>query len=341
MIKHIKDEDINILDIPTLNNLHKAHYEYVKNKKGTQTNYNFYDTVKSFFDWYISYCDSNLKKKYSNDNIAETIFLLKAKNKTHWQEYLKKSLYVSRDYVKHLNSKITKYNISIYEHTLSSLITDLEWLIAQHEVNCKKTVERISPSSGRRTDLTPTDIFSAARTLFFIEEFTDIGDLYLRDLKPAVMFQIRQLLEIFGKNILGYYSITYNNQPVKKFTQIAWEFINDELKKNDSRIKLPFKIDVINSLNNWSNDFVHTTYLHNSYVQYFALKTLSVLFSSPTQGITIYNGKKIQKLDISDITISNYNSLKSDFKEYLLLRMTGIDLDWMPIDKVGAYILTE
>lgn len=267
--------------------------------------------------------------------------MLKLKNESHWQEYLIKSIHVSKDYVKHLNDKITKDNISIYEHTLSSLIIDLEWLIAQYEISCKKTVTSISLKSGRRTDLNPTDIFSAARTLFFIEEFTDIESLYLRDLKPAVMFQIRQVLEIFGKNILGYFSITENNQPVKKFTQIAWEFIIEECKKDIPRIELPFKIGIINSLNVWANDFVHTTYIHNSYIQYFALKILNGLFSSTTQGIVVYNGEKIQKLDIADITISNYNSLKTDFKEFLLLRKQGIDIDWMPIDKVGAYILSQ
>ncbi|MDN3692524.1 hypothetical protein QWZ06_09670 [Chryseobacterium tructae] len=204
----------------------------------------------------------------------------------------------------------------------------------------------ISLKRWRRTDLSPTDIYSAARTLFFIEEFSNIEDLYLRDLKPNVMFQIRQLLEIFGKNIVGYYSITHNNQPVKKFTQIAWDFIDEECKKDISRIKLPFEIKTITLLNSWANDFVHTTFLHNSYIQYFAIKMLNVLFSSSTstststKGITIYNGCKIEKYDIADITISNYNSLKDDFKNFLLTKKQGIEINWMPIDKVGAYILS-
>lgn len=341
MIKYIQEEDINVLEIPQLNNLRLAKSEYTSKKSDSQLKYKYYQAVNDFFSWYFSYCNSIIKKKYTDDKIAETLFILVAKNQQHWKEYLTKSVYVSKDYVEYLNSNITKDNISIYDHTLSGLVTDLEWLIANYEVNCNKLVSSISLNSWRRKDLNPTDIYSAARTLFFIEEFTNIEDLYLRDLKPNVMFQIRQLLEIFGKNLIGYYSITHNNQPVKKFTQIAWEFINEECKKNTSRITLPFEIKTIVAINVWSNDFVHTTYLHSSHIQYFALKILKKLFSSTTNGITIYSGNNIQKYNIADITISNYNSLKDDFKNYLLNKMPGIDIDWMPVEKVGAYILSQ
>lgn len=81
--------------------------------------------------------------------------------------------------------------------------------------------------------------------------------------------------------------------------------------------------------------------MHSSHIQYFALKILKNLFSSTSNGITIYNGTKPQKFNIADITISNYNSLKDDFKDYLLNKMPGIDIDWMPVEKVGAYILSQ
>lgn len=341
MIKYVQEEDKYYLEIPSFNNLRKKKYEYIKNINDIQIKEDYYKAVVDFFDWYISYCNSNVKKKYSDDNISQTIFLINLSNQNHWIEYLCKSIFVSRDYVDYLKSTITSSNISNYEHTISSLMIDLEWLIAQYEKFCKKSAPNIWLYTGRRKDLNPIDIYSAARTLFYIEEIASIQDLYLRDLKPVVMFQIRQIIELFGKNIIGYYSIESNNQPVKKFTQVAWEFINIECKKINSRINLPFDIKIITSLNSWSNDFVHTAYLHNSYVQFFALKILNSLFSSKTNGISIYDGTNVRKLDIADITITDYNSLKNDFQDYLSNMMPGIIVKWMPTDAVGAYIINE
>ena len=122
--------------------------------------------------------------------------------------------------------------------------------------------DKICLRSSRRKNLIPYEIYSSINDLFFIEKHNKIEDLYLRDLKPVVMFQIRQLLEIYGKNLIGYNSILdENGNQIKKFTQIAWAFIKKDVKKNDSKIEIPFDIDVIISLNKWANSFVHSTYL--------------------------------------------------------------------------------
>lgn len=95
------------------------------------------------------------------------------------------------------------------------------------------------------------------------------------------------------------------------------------------------------SINNWSNSFVHTTYIYSSYIQFYALKTINVLFSSKSKSIKIYTGKNIRKFDCADIKITNYNSLKTDFENSLKSRMPDIVVDWMKTEKVGAYIISE
>jgi hypothetical protein len=85
---------------------------------------------------------------------------------------------------------------------------------------------------------------------------------------------------------------------------------------------------------------VHSTYLYSSYVQFFALKTIGVLFASKTKGIKIYTGRSLRKFDCADIKITDYNSLKTDFENTLTSRMPGIVIDWMNVDKVGAYIIS-
>jgi hypothetical protein len=191
-------------------------------------------------------------------------------------------------------------------------------------------------------NLSPTDLFSAAKTLFKIEEFSKMEDLYLRDLKPVVMFQIRQLLEVYGRELIGYYSINdKNGLPAKKFTQVSWEFIKKEVKSQNPRIKLSFDLQMIIDINKWSNDFVHTTYLYSSYIQYFVINSINVLFTPRITGIKIYNNKISNRYDITDIQIIKYNSLKLDFEAYLNKKITNTSVEWMPTNKVGAYIISE
>lgn len=193
---------------------------------------------------------------------------------------------------------------------------------------------------GRNHYLSVSDIYSSIKELFFIEKSNGIEDLYLRDLKPVVMFQIRQLLEIYGKNLIGYNLILdENGVPIKKFTQIAWEFIKKEVKDKNSRIEIPFDIDVIISLNKWTNTFVHTTYLDNDYIQFFAINCIRDLFKN-SRIIKLYNGKSEDCIEYGSIKIENYNSLKQDFEKYLNDKHKGgtIKIDWKDIDNVGAHI---
>ena len=302
---------------------------------------NLYKKHNIFFDWYIDYVDSILKgKKYDNNKIAEIIFLDQLKNEQHFIEYLKKSLFVSKEYIEYLKKSIKIKYVHRYKEVISSLYCDLEWLIAKVEYYINKFSNEIVITSGRRPYLSTRDISSSINDLFFIEEYDKIDNLYLRDLKPVVMFQIRQLLEIYGKNLIGYNLILDGNGiPIKKFTQVAWEFIKKEVKKKNSRIELPFNIDMIMEINRWTNSFVHSTCIYSSYIQFFAINCIRDLFKN-TKIIELYNGKSEYCIEYGSIKIENYNSLKQDFEKYLNDKHKGgtIKIDWKDIDNVGAHI---
>jgi hypothetical protein len=347
MKKHI-EKDKCIVDFSQIKQLNNEYFKYTKDKSDLIQRKRYYDSLITFFDWFsLDYYPTVIKpnKEYHVKHLAECIFKEKFKTKREFQEYLFKSIYVAKNYIDYLRNKIREDNIGTYSHALRSLLTDLEWLITKIEFNIKSYDKTLTPSSWRRKDLSPRDIYSAANTLFFIEEFKNIEDLYLRDLKPVVMFQIRQILEVFGRNLLGYDSINdKNGNIIKKFTQISWEFIKEEIKKTNSRIELPFDLSTILLINNWSNSFVHTTYLYSSYIQFFALKTINCLFYSDNKvGIKIYNGKIISCTDFGDIKIKEYNLLKIDFENYLKNKSHSPDIlvEWMSLDDVGAYIVSE
>lgn len=341
MIRFEKQINDYIIDISELKELRSQSWKF-ETKKTYYHKKKHYDKLNLFFDWHLKYCQSNLKKKsYSQKNLSQIVLQSHFKNQQLWNEYLTKCLYLSAEYVKYLSKTVNLKNIKAFGHTLTELEIDLEWLIANYEIHVKKSTPSISLNSGRRRNLSPTDLFSAARTLFRIEEFSKMEELYLRDLKPVVMFQIRQLLEVYGRELIGFYSINdQNGLPIKKFTQISWEFVKEEMKSNNPRIKFPFDVQMIIDINKWSNNFVHTTYLHSSYIQYFALKAIEVLFTSKSKGVKIYTGQISNRMDIADIEITAYDSLRLDFEAYLNHKRANTSVEWMPIKKVGAYIIS-
>lgn len=338
MFRIVDEDGNNVLDIMELAVFKYALFESKKDSGYDQSI--LFKKANAFFDWYINYSDTARKgKAYSQKQIAEIIFKDALKSEAEMKEFLLKSFLISSDYVKHLKSSITESNIKRYDHTLGNLITDLEWLISQYEVHIKKTVPSVKIESWRRKNLSPTDIYGAAKQMFFIEELENLDQLYLRDLKPVVMFQIRQLLEIYGKNILGIVDITNKDgMPVKKFTQVSWEFIAEEVKRPNPRISFPFDIQTILNINSWANSFVHTTYLYNDYIQFYALNAIKVLFMSTEKAIKTYDGQNQKKFLLADIKIRDYNALKVDFELFLTSRMSDVRVEWDHMKNVGAHI---
>ena len=343
---YIVENDIgncNYIEIEELEKLKKSYDNFHSDKSNCKKKRTFFKGTKNFFDWYISYVDLILKgKKYDNDKIAEIIFLEQSKNEQHFIEYLRKSLFISKEYIEYLKNSIKNKYIHRYKEVISSLYCDLEWLIVKVESHINKYPNKIVITSGRRPYLNTYDIFSSINNLFFIEEYDKIDDLYLRDLKPVVMFQIRQLLEIYGKNLIGYNSILdKNSTPIKKFTQVAWEFIKIEVKNKNSRIEIPFDIDVIISLNKWTNSFVHSTYLDNDYIQFFAINCIRDLFKQGEKGV-FYNNMWHSNINYGAVKINDYESLRNDFEEYLNNKHsnTNFQIIWKELKDVGAHIIS-
>lgn len=279
---------------------------------------------------------------YSSKKICDNIFRKKHKNENQERDYLKSHLFISKQYVEYLKSNIKQKNIHRYKHSITNLRIDLERIITYWEFYPYNDKDKICLRSSRRKNLIPYEIYSSINDLFFIEKHNKIEDLYLRDLKPVVMFQIRQLLEIYGKNLIGYNSILdENGNQIKKFTQIAWAFIKKDVKKNDSKIEIPFDIDVIISLNKWANSFVHSTYLDNDYIQFFAINCIRDLFKQDKDGV-FYNSEWHYNINYGAVKINNYESLRKDFEEYLNNKHsnTNFQIIWKELKDVGAHIIS-
>jgi hypothetical protein len=340
MVKHDPETENFYLDVPEMESYRKHHHKFLYDRDVSKHSKSaYYKSSVNYLNWYISYCDEFLMgKTFKEREVCLCVFAGKIKSVAHRKEYITKCLYISKQYAQHLLSKITLKNIHKYEHTISNFEIDLEDLIAQSQVHLKG-VYSVRVYSWRRKVLDPWEIWTAAQSVFNIEDIESVDELHLRDVKPVVIFQIRQLLEIYGKNTLGYWGIfNKDGTPVKKHTHIAWEFIKVELKKDKPRIKFPFDVHVIDAIYKWANDFVHTTYIHNGYLQFYALKVLFMLFQPPSKPVKIFNGNSSTSFNHADIQITKYNSLKRDFKKFL--SMKDVKVDWKEPEKVGAYVIS-
>ncbi len=56
--------------------------------------------------------------------------------------------------------------------------------------------------------------------------------------------------------------------------------------------------------------------------------------------ISCYNGRSYWNSNYGDFRINNYNNLKRDFGSYVNSKDSTAIIDWLPLDQVGAYIIS-
>ena len=123
-------------------------------------------------------------------------------------------------------------------------------------------------------------------------------------------------------------------------TQIAWSFLKDKMGKYSWTITLPIQLSNIVKVNKWANGYVHNPWINKSYIRAFGLEVLWELMRPPKLGIKCYDGNLHTSTLFGDFRIQGYNQLKQDFSNYVTSKKAGATINWLPIDKVGAYIIS-
>lgn len=342
----IKSEDYYILDIPELRALRKLRTE----EKG------YLETLLKYFEWFNLYCDDIFKGKvYDEDTLIRDVFKSRnIKSETQFNNIIQKHFFLCNEYVKFIQSSIKQENLKLYEHTIWRLDYDIESLLLIREGRKQNIDEdKLHMTCGIKRTLSTWDMFSASRELFHIEDINDILKLYLMDLKPVVTFQVRQIIELYGRRMLGLFGIFHHNDgsPAKQFTQIAWTFIKERNgKSNDWKIELPFNLDNILALNDWANGYTHSAKIDSPYLQYFALQVLTTLFIGTDKPIKTIYGNRMYTM-FAPVKISGYGAMKKDFENYIQpqrrilcffrKKRSDFDVEWVSTLNVEAYILSE
>lgn len=327
-------------------NEYTAVVNYMRHPNSKKARVAYVKKIKLFFKWFVDYADSILPSRaYQIEPMMPILLPLKnIKSTTNLQSHFRYKIYLLRKYVNHIDQNITDKTVDRYNHDLLSLGCEMDYCICCYE-QLKDNTKKIATHTWMSNILTIKDIFSAANELIYIEETPDISNIYLRDLKPNVIFQIRQLIELYGKLIIGYQDIknSTTGDSIHKFTQIAWEFIEARNAKTNWDIIFPIDQSIIVRINKWSNRFVHSGTFTPTYIQAFILEIISKLLVPSTNSVQIYDGTMKHSLIHGDIRINNYNNLKADFQNYIDNKMGGpgkATIDWNSKEQVAAYIIS-
>lgn len=307
-----------------------------------------YKSLEDYIEWILNYTNGIFQGKIiSYDNLAPTLFCVNGfKKKSAYKEFVKNNLYALRSYIQALKSTIDIRYIDRYKTLLLNLCCESEFAIVEYEKYYNKAPSSLMCAHGRRPELSTLDMSFAMNELFFIEH-SDFSKFDYRDIKPNTIFIIRQFLEIFWRNVIGYSNITeqYSNAPIKKFTQVAWQFIEVN-NKAGSRwyIQFPLKTKTISLVNTWANSFVHKTYIYDSHIQYMAMLVCRELMKVPLKSVQCFIDTNHPQAKMSthfgDIRIKNYYALMDDFESDIKHKMPNSKINWLALQNVGAYIVT-
>ena len=342
MIRLKAQNGMNFIDEPAYNQL-----SYVlRRPKGHHfTGVAVFNALSHFIDWFIDYATIELAGKgITQLSAANKLFVREITNNRQKADYLTHSLYAALEYARDIKSSLNRINAANYYEVAMDILADYEILICEYETICNHRVPHVVSHWGKSNVLHMREMIWAAGQVMFAETISSMKDFNYHDVRPIVSFQVRQIIEILGRNIIGYNKITKhsNGREALNMTQVAWKFLA-ELEKNGNLphyITMPMPPTTIRKMNEWSNSFVHRVFIDTCYIRNFALHCINTLMALPQNDVLCYDGHRRRSLSYGDIRISNYNAFKNEFDRYLNPRRHIYDIDWLPLDQVGAYIIS-
>lgn len=266
---------------------------------------------------FISYFDK-LKvaavgtKTFNDTQLSEHIFKRTWTDKNE-KVIFEKHLVAAHNTLQRLNARITVTNFDQYEFLLTMLAHDLFDLVAYIEINVLKNTLNYSMVS--RADQNAREIFDVSSMMLEIGT-TNPANLYLREVFPVSIFLLRQTIEVYGKRLLGFDSITNDEgqRVTGVSTQIAWDFIKEETLRPDSRIILPTNIDIIRKVQEWTNYYVHTGGIPKIHLIENAIHFVTPLIYPLNRSEKNYSNSIVY---LGTGKIKEYNSVKNAFEEYV------------------------
>lgn len=282
----------------------------------------------SFYNYYSKLVEKVLNgQKFTDKELTEEIFDSWERNiaQNKYEKYLFSSLQtleriklaIETNTINKFNlenNKISIKNFSEFLFIFSVDVFDLVRFVEEKHYN-----NQMGSRIQKRHDSSIYEIFETATIILNIKLF-GVSSIQYRDFFSYTIYTIRLMIEVAGKAILGYNTITdeKGNRVGEISSQIAWHFIKND-QKLKKRIELPLEIDTILKIESWTNQFIHTGNIQPIFLIENAL--------------TI-----IEKLSIPRNTkIFYYKELKKDFEKFVnskIKRKRKIIINWQNSNKI-------
>ena len=314
-------------------------------KRDNETKNRFFNSYLSYIDWVIAYIDSNtnMNRIFNYDEVISVLFARRDVSEKKLARQLSFYLYACRLYLSRLKEYADIKAADNYPRSIWLMMADTEELIAVNEFLVKKNVLSYPQCTMKtRPEINTLDLKYAANELTYLNCLSDFSKLDYRDIQPCSIMIIRQAIEFLGRNIIGYSSITKpNGNLVKNMTQISWKFLNDYKGKNTLwSVSTPIELKNIELVNKWANEYVHNPWINKTYIRAYGQEVLCELMRPPVDSVKCVDGRIHTNTMFGDFRITNYNALKKDFEKYVKQHNKNCIINWMPIDNVGAYIIS-
>ncbi len=337
-----------ILDIPSARDLRVAFDIYFDSKYPQRTNLTkekLWNALNDYVQFCIDYFTSELAGRTpSPDDVAPFLFVVDFENLQQYQNFLKVAIYAAKEYAVGLQRRLSRTELDIYKELIFTILSDFENLIIDYEHYIKKENKEAHATIGSRNRHLITDGKWAAQSMVFIEHELSSKKPDFRGIRPYSLFIDRQCLEIAGNNLLGFDRIMdKSGNSIHKFTQVGWKFLEERSHVTDDvkgwSISLPYEIETIRALVNWSNSFVHQMKFYTSYIQHYAMVMMWDILQ-PAQGDVKTALGRSWSVEKGRFYIDNYRNLKRDFEHYVKVENgnKSATIVWKPLHHVGAYL---
>ena len=330
-----------MLDIPALDVIQQYDMDFEKKKNDSSFLNKYVDGVKDFIKRYSDIVKKILNGKiYKESSLCDFVFKESYGSLLEHRNAIKMHLYVSSMYADFFIKRINVSNVISLREKIQFTIDDFESLLIEYAYFFEDKKE-ITPHGGRKMQFCLINMRDCMDNLFMLGHCQYPSNV-INDMSFYSIFSIRQFIESWGKRIIGYEMIyDQNDQPIKKFTQIGWDFISEQVKKGN--IKLPFNLNQLMHIYRWSNIFTHMTSLYAAYMQFYAITMVDKMFATSDGTHKKIYDNSLQTKACADVLIYNYNQVKQDLEDSLKEKNFGnsVKIVWTDVDKnEAAYIMT-
>lgn len=325
---------ITILNIPEFEGLsscvnnYRHHKTWCKRRK-------YYKAFHAFLRFYISYANSLIANTpFTEEERIREIFVAPTSKDRELLAYVE----ALKEYAEFLDDAFNSVGMMHNaDDVVFMMLSDCELVLRGVEQVFNN--RSITGCYWTRGEINLRDITWAMSQLFTLPQSVSRSYIDVRNIQPLTIFMIRQFIETCVKRALGIIDIEKSGKPAIGLTTPMLKFFFNTTLHNGFTIQCPVASDCILAIEKWTNKYIHTAIQSQYYIVYNAWMYVNQLIMPASTPVQIFTGRYSQSLLHGDIRITNYNTLKAEFENYI--NPNGkYTIKWMSPENAGSYVIS-